>query len=253
VLLAEDDREMRRLLAWSMQQEGFSVTECRDGIELMKKLGLHGPVAGGTDFDVIVSDIRMPGASGLQALSAARELEELPPVVFITAFADQTAFEEAVKLGAADVFAKPFDTNDLMRRLKTLAPARDPGTPAPSAASPPAVPVEVMFRHGEERPEVTAFVRDATAKLRRHRGAILQCRVVLDGWSPSKENGRSGHVRVWIRTSTGVVVANEGHDKGSHSNVYLAIRLALAKASRRLERQARRGRRASSEEAAVSG
>jgi len=61
VLLAEDDLEMRRMLAWSLRENGYEVTECDDGHCLMKQPGFLEPFEKTQNFDMIISNIRMPG------------------------------------------------------------------------------------------------------------------------------------------------------------------------------------------------
>ena len=245
VLVAEDDEEMRKLLSWSMTREGFTVTECRDGTELLGKLGLLAPHASASPFDVIVSDIRMPGSTGLEALGAVREFEGLPPVIFISAFADATAREQAERLGAAGVLAKPFDTDELIRWVRRLAP---PATHAPGGPDGVAerrlapFPVDVTFRHGPGGDVVTSFVEEMAAKLAASSDGIRRCRVVIEGWSPGSPHPRRSHVRIRIRTDSGVIVAHSGHGHHDRDSVYLAIRLAFANAGRRLRRHFRKAR-----------
>ncbi len=76
VLLADDDYEMRRLLAWSLNKQGYQVTECKDGNALMKKVGFSVSYERVQPFDLIISDIRMPGSTGLQVLESARQCRD---------------------------------------------------------------------------------------------------------------------------------------------------------------------------------
>ena len=71
LLLAEGDQELRRLLSWSLRNEGYDVTECTNGVDLLDYLRafLDGPEDDG--FRLIVSDLRMPGAMGLSVLEQA--------------------------------------------------------------------------------------------------------------------------------------------------------------------------------------
>jgi CheY-like chemotaxis protein len=246
VLVAEDDEEMRKLLAWAMAGEGYAVTECRDGTELMRKLGLFSAKTDAPPFDVVVSDIRMPGITGLEALEAVRELDDLPPVLFISAFADDAAREQAARLGAAGVLAKPFDTGELIRRVQRLTPGplRHPGAPrlVPPRHTAP-FPVAVTFRHGPAMDAVTCFVEEMAVKLGMFGDRILRCRVVLEGWGTASAGPRRSHVRIRVLTDTGMVVANDGHGHRDKDSVYLAVRMAFAKVSRRLKRHFRKGAR----------
>ena len=118
LLLAEDDAEMRSLLAFAFQRAGWEVTEAGDGQELLERLrhtfAGHRPCA----FDLIVSDIRMPEVRGTKAMSWLSAVPGLPPFIFITAFGSETIHEEAGRLGAAAIFDKPFDIDDLLARAR---------------------------------------------------------------------------------------------------------------------------------------
>lgn len=71
---------------------------------------------------LILSDINMPGMSGLQLLQQIKEKYEIPPpvVMMITAYSDQENYNEAMKLGADDFLTKPVDFGELKEKLKTL-------------------------------------------------------------------------------------------------------------------------------------
>ena len=84
VLIAEDDEEMRRLLAQALQKDGYEVSECSNGFRLLDKLGnaLRGPEVQNCEpkeFDLIISDIRMPGVTGLSVLEGIRLSKNFHP------------------------------------------------------------------------------------------------------------------------------------------------------------------------------
>jgi len=131
VLLAEDDGEMRALLARALRGDGYDVVECPDGFRLLEQLGslLLSPEVLGADptpFDLIVSDIRMPGVTGLSVLEGLQLFEGLPPMILITAFGDAQTHAAAQRLGAVAVFDKPFDVDDLLAQVRQTAPVRSP-------------------------------------------------------------------------------------------------------------------------------
>jgi two-component system, response regulator, stage 0 sporulation protein F len=114
VLLAEDDTEMRALLAAALRQDGLEVVEARDGSALLDRLAEALAADGDLDgYDLIVSDIRMPGHSALDILAGVRRAFRHTPVILITAFGDRVTHERAKRLGASAVFDKPFDIDDL--------------------------------------------------------------------------------------------------------------------------------------------
>lgn len=117
VILAEDDDEMRALLAEELRHDGYEVLEARDGIEMEMRLRSvrHCPLAAP---DVIVMDQRMPGHSGIEILREIRDAKWSTPVLLITGFPEDELIEAAAALDAR-VFGKPFDIDDL--RFAVLA------------------------------------------------------------------------------------------------------------------------------------
>lgn len=122
VLLAEDDLEMRRMVAAALRLDGHEVTEAETGRELSAYVQT---VAAGSvvEPDLIISDVRMPGSTGLEVLHEVRALGLGIPVVLMTAFSDQFVHLEAFRLGAIGVLDKPFDLGDL-RTLALILPRR---------------------------------------------------------------------------------------------------------------------------------
>jgi DNA-binding response OmpR family regulator len=123
VLLAEDDPSMRRLLAGTLRRDGFQVIEVENGAELLALVGslLLDPAAAGS-VDLVISDIRMPGASGLEVLARLRAGDRVTPVFLITAFGDPATHAEAQRLGAR-TFDKPFDLRELRAAVRDLGGA----------------------------------------------------------------------------------------------------------------------------------
>ena len=76
ILIAEDHDQFRRLLVESFRAEGYEVAECRNGMELIGLLHCLEEPARPNDFDLIISDIRMPGVTGLSVLAGLQEFEE---------------------------------------------------------------------------------------------------------------------------------------------------------------------------------
>ena len=114
VLVAEDDVEMRRLVGGRLRRAGVEVVEARDGHEALEAIALvHGDGVGAR-FDLVVSDVKMPGLGGLQLLECLRSGGWSMPVILITAFGSAETHESARRLGAHAVFDKPFDVDDLV-------------------------------------------------------------------------------------------------------------------------------------------
>jgi DNA-binding NtrC family response regulator len=115
ILVAEDDDEMRSLLSVRLRKEGLSVIEVPDGAHLSRLLHAFalGAKHDGPAIDLVVSDVRMPGRNGLEALASMQGSESRIPFIVITGSGDLETHEEALRLGAVAVFDKPFDLDDL--------------------------------------------------------------------------------------------------------------------------------------------
>jgi DNA-binding NtrC family response regulator len=120
IFLAEDDDAMRELLAASLRGAGFEVMESPNGIDLAGQLGPEDPER----FDLIISDIRMPGVTGFELLEGLNEAGGYPPTILITAFGGAEVHAEAASLGAAALFDKPFEIDALIAAASRLFATR---------------------------------------------------------------------------------------------------------------------------------
>jgi two-component system response regulator PilR (NtrC family) len=113
ILVAEDDPDMRALVAAVLRQSGYRVVEASDGTEILDRIESTIWSARPDQFGAIVSDINMPGLSGLDVLAALRCTYWDTPVVLMTAFGDDDARDEANGLGAVAVLDKPLKMEEL--------------------------------------------------------------------------------------------------------------------------------------------
>lgn len=115
---------MRTMLCTALRKEGYLITECPDGVQLLLQLTPLLDAAGQVDFDLIISDIRMPGLTGMEVLEGLARRDGCPPVVLITAFGNRETHEAARQCGIAAMLDKPFEMEDLLaavsRTLGTL-------------------------------------------------------------------------------------------------------------------------------------
>ena len=116
IILAEDDQEMRALIASSLEKDGYDVTLASDGAELLARLAFQ-------EFDVVISDIRMPGCSGMNVLEGLRDARWTVPVILMTAFGDDETRARAQSNDAV-LFDKPFDVDDLRTAILHLVHGR---------------------------------------------------------------------------------------------------------------------------------
>ncbi len=130
VVIADDDGDARELLASALSADGYEVVEARDGYELLGLLAASVTRAPGhVRFDAIVTDVMMPGFSGLDVLTAVQRHLADVPVVVVTAFGDARVCRIAEALGSVAVVDKPFDLDDLRTTLAN-AIARPKGPPS---------------------------------------------------------------------------------------------------------------------------
>jgi CheY-like chemotaxis protein len=121
ILLAEDDAEVRAALEDLLRLVGYDVYTVENGGELLDYLASW--ILDDTEeapADVIVTDIRMPGFSGLSILEGLRARGWRVPVMVMSAFGDDEVRERVRRLGAAVFVAKPFDPEDVERAVEQL-------------------------------------------------------------------------------------------------------------------------------------
>ena len=124
ILVAEDDADLRRLLAVALRRDGHAVIEARDAAELLEALAstLIEPVA--SPFDVVICEQTLPGIPGLSLLAGLRSRQRATPFILVT---DQAAVRDrARRLGAAVV--DHLDVQAIraaVRRAAEVRPAND--------------------------------------------------------------------------------------------------------------------------------
>ncbi len=118
ILIAEDDGEMRRLLVGALARDGYEVLSAPNGIELLSDLAASLLNPQERRPDLIITDMRMPGVSGLDILSGLRADGWRMPVIVITAFGDAKLHAEVERYPGAEILDKPFDLDDLRQRVK---------------------------------------------------------------------------------------------------------------------------------------
>jgi DNA-binding NtrC family response regulator len=143
ILLVEDRESLRRMIALALESQGHQVTAVADG-----EAGIASLEA--ADFDLLLSDLKLPGTSGLDVLAAARRLRPALPVVVMTAYGTVSAAVEAMKLGAADFLEKPVDLDELDRLVGVLVG----GTPGDAVFTTP-TGTQIVGRH----PRIRAALR----------------------------------------------------------------------------------------------
>jgi CheY-like chemotaxis protein len=102
ILIADDDREMRRVLRDMLRPTGAEIAEAASGQDLL------GCLATGGQFDLVITDLRMPAPSGLQVMLMARGAGNEIPFILITAFGDEEVRVALSQVPNAFMLDKPF-------------------------------------------------------------------------------------------------------------------------------------------------
>ena len=108
ILIVEDEIVIRTSLKKFLEKQSFLIEEA-ESLKAALRFNLQ-------DFALIITDLRLPGPSGTDIIKEAMEV----PVLVMTSYASVTSAVDAMKLGAADYVAKPFDYQDLLSKVKTL-------------------------------------------------------------------------------------------------------------------------------------
>jgi CheY-like chemotaxis protein len=122
VLLAEADKEVRRLLKYSLAKCGYSVIECSHGTELMSRLGTLATADEPDKVDLVITDICMPGISGLEVFKEIKNEGGFPPFILISASRDKVLCHQAKRFGAVSIFGNPFDVDELLVKVMKIVP-----------------------------------------------------------------------------------------------------------------------------------
>src|SRR5215470_2091996 len=132
ILVADDEQNLRRVLVAMLRRDGHDVVQAASGIEAIERLA---------EVDIVITDLRMPGADGMEVLRTASRSFPQVPVIMITAYGSVGQAVEAIKAGAFDYIEKPFEQDSIraivekaigqaaanrMAPRQTLDPVSDP-------------------------------------------------------------------------------------------------------------------------------
>ncbi len=127
ILVVDDDREIRELLAKFLTKHGYRVSTAADAREMDRVLA-------DWSIDLVVLDIMMPGEDGLTACRRLRAGSPIP-IIMLTAMGEDTDRIVGLEMGADDYLAKPFNPRELLARIKAVM--RRVGTDGPPPAAEP--------------------------------------------------------------------------------------------------------------------
>ncbi len=209
ILVVDDEIRYRELYTQTLASAGFEVLSAASAEEALT-------IIEGSKVELVVSDVRMPGADGITLLRMTRDRHPDLPFVLVTAYADVRDAVGALKLGAVDYLAKPVDLDELLATVRDALGVRAE-TPGFS------VPVEAIKGIVAESPEMRVVFRDA------YRVAKSDANVLLMGESGTgkdvvalfihRNSPRQNKPMVTVNCAAvpGTLLASElfGHERGA--------------------------------------
>ncbi len=110
ILVIDDDIEMRSLMKDALEGDGYEVDTAADGEEALGK-------AARKSFDLMITDVRMPGLNGLDILPGLKKLQPKSSIIVVTAFGGDEVSRKALERGADAYLEKPIRLDELKRLL----------------------------------------------------------------------------------------------------------------------------------------
>ena len=118
ILVVEDDPELRETLQEFLMRKGYLVDVARDVTQALSKLWTG-------RYDIAVTDIVMPGLSGLKLLSLSKGILDVVDFIVITGYDSPENRREAIRLGAKSYFVKPFDLDQVLSSIQSITSIRN--------------------------------------------------------------------------------------------------------------------------------
>ena len=112
-MIIEDDEEMRSLLKDFFEEEGFEIDSVSNGVDALRKLSKD-------HFDIVITDIRMPGLTGLDILPRIRRLKPEIPIIVMTAYGSDDLRRRSLERGATIYLEKPIHLSKLRRLIREM-------------------------------------------------------------------------------------------------------------------------------------
>ena len=122
ILVVDDEQNMRNTLTFILETASYQVTTAAEGRAALE--GILAARESDRPVDLLITDIRLPGLTGLQLIDELNYLKIKIPVLVITAYGDRSLLLELMRTGCADYLDKPFDYKELVRRVGSLMEKR---------------------------------------------------------------------------------------------------------------------------------
>jgi DNA-binding NtrC family response regulator len=111
ILLVDDDLEFRKAMKKTFEKSGYDITVAADGQEALGFLDKR-------DFDLVITDLRMPNVNGIQLMEEIKKRRINVPVIFITAFGEVESYMDLMNMGAFDYINKPVKGQEILSVAK---------------------------------------------------------------------------------------------------------------------------------------
>jgi len=115
VLIIEDEQPMRELLSELFEEEGYKVLSAAHSVDALRLFQSHA-----REISAVVSDYGLPGMDGMSLFMKLRQIDRNVRLVFTSGYIDPDQAHELFALGVAEIIAKPFDPNYVLRKVDEL-------------------------------------------------------------------------------------------------------------------------------------
>ena len=184
ILLVEDERGIADFVERALRAQGHAVEVAVDGVE-------GGRRAAGSDPDLVILDVMLPGRSGLEILEEIRALKPALPVIMLTARAEVADKVAGLDAGATDYMSKPFSVEELLARVR--AHLRTPVQAETTRLRVADIELDLLRRtvsRGGSAAHLSAKEFDLLAYFMRHPGQVLSREQILNGvWDYNHDPG----------------------------------------------------------------
>jgi len=213
-------------------------------VELLQHFGSFTDEEQSASFDLIVSDIRMPGFTGMEILDFVHDNSGFPPIMLITAFGDAKTHAEAESLGVAAMLDKPFDL-DVFQEIVAQILESNVSAKAAKKATAKVIsqrhgfPLDVIFRNSPRLMYIEEHIFKEAEKLTRLNQKIIFCRVIIENHITT--DGSELYYSRLILTLPGkvFVITSDNHDDapsaGLKTDLTLLFDIAEGKIKKYLE------------------